>query len=116
MDGKQQICGRWKFRIAAEQMPQIVARRQAGESYRAIGRSLGCDGKSVRRAIVAYQERAEWTIEDYESALTNGLRLVEVRAQGQPEAAPRQPWWRRAVDQLREAWETLRAFVAGGIR
>lgn len=111
-------------KLSDEQIQRAATMRALGETYKQIGDCLGVSRDTVSRALRRREQAAfqrfcvaiETSIEKSAPQLmTRRSPIMEalVRAQGQPEAAPRQPWWRRALDRLREA---LRAFVAGGIR
>jgi hypothetical protein len=57
MKETQQKCLRWRLRIAESDAAALLARRAAGESYRAIGRDIGVHGKTVKRTIEVWQAR-----------------------------------------------------------
>lgn len=83
----------WR-KLSDEQVERAAVMRALGETYKQIGDCLGVSRDTVRRALSRPRTTAA--------------------AECQPEAP--KPWLRRAVDQLREAWETLKGLVAGGVR
>lgn len=119
-------------KLSDEQVECAATMRELGETYKQIGDCLGVSRDTVRRALRRPRTTPEAECREVSETppvvmaqrnpLSDAMRLLESHRNGtltvqkpsQPEV--QKPWWRRAVDQLREAWETLRAFVAGGVR